>query len=176
MLALAFAAAHPELAGPIALAGCGTFNPLARAEYRKRMGTRLTDALRELLSIEIADPDERLRRRGEALLPAYSYDLSEQPSPARCDARAHDETWDDMLRLQDSGVYPAAFAAIRGPVLMLHGADDPHPGRMILESLQPFLPQLEYRELAPCGHYPWLERWAREDFFSALATWLGKWN
>jgi hypothetical protein len=37
-----------------------------------------------------------------------------------------------MIRLQDHGVYPAAFSAIRSPVLMLHGAVDPHPGRMIL--------------------------------------------
>jgi hypothetical protein len=29
--------------------------------------------------------------------------------------RAHTETWDDMIRLQQTGLYPAAFAAITYP-------------------------------------------------------------
>jgi pimeloyl-ACP methyl ester carboxylesterase len=79
-----------------------------------------------------------------------------------------------MLRLQEEGVYPAAFAAIETPVLMLHGAADPHPGEMIRASLEPFLPQLEYHEWAPCGHYPWLERAVRDEFFAVMGDWLGR--
>jgi pimeloyl-ACP methyl ester carboxylesterase len=78
-----------------------------------------------------------------------------------------------MLRLQAEGVYPRSFAAIESPVLMLHGADDPHPGAMIRDSLTPYLPQLEYRELERCGHYPWLERAAHDEFFATLREWLG---
>ncbi len=79
-----------------------------------------------------------------------------------------------MLRLQAEGTYPAAFGAIRVPVLMLHGAADPHPGRMIRAGLAPYLPQLEYRELDRCGHYPWLEKDARDEFYSVLREWLGR--
>ena len=79
-----------------------------------------------------------------------------------------------MLRLQGEGLYPAAFRSIRSPVLMLHGAADPHPGALIRASLAPHLPQLEYREWERCGHYPWLERAVREEFFSVLREWLGK--
>jgi pimeloyl-ACP methyl ester carboxylesterase len=77
-----------------------------------------------------------------------------------------------MVRLQEEGVYPAAFAAIRSPVLMLHGAVDPHPGGLIRESLERYLPQIEYREWEQCGHYPWLEREVREEFFLVLRGWL----
>jgi pimeloyl-ACP methyl ester carboxylesterase len=93
---------------------------------------------------------------------------------ATCDARAHRETWDDMMRLQDQGVYPASFAAIRAPVLMLHGTVDPHPGQMIRDSLQRYLPQLEYREWRRCGHCPWLERAVWQEFFTVLREWLLK--
>jgi pimeloyl-ACP methyl ester carboxylesterase len=79
-----------------------------------------------------------------------------------------------MVRLQEEGAYPAAFAAIETPVLMLHGAADPHPGRMIRESLAPHLPQLEYREWERCGHYPWLERAVRHEFLDVLRAWLGR--
>jgi pimeloyl-ACP methyl ester carboxylesterase len=77
-----------------------------------------------------------------------------------------------MLRLQEQGVYPAAFAAIDVPVLMLHGDHDPHPGRMIHSGLEPIIQRIEYRELERCGHYPWLEKEAREAFFHALNQWL----
>jgi pimeloyl-ACP methyl ester carboxylesterase len=89
-----------------------------------------------------------------------------------CDARAHQETWDDMMRLQAAGIYPQAFERIRVPVIMLHGTADPHPGQMIRTSLEPYLEQLEYLEWDRCGHYPWLEPAARDDFFRVLVEWL----
>ncbi len=66
------------------------------------------------------------------------------------------------------------FAAITSPVLMLHGSYDPHPGKMIRDSLTPHLSEFEYREFERCGHSPWLERFAREDFFATLRSWLSK--
>jgi pimeloyl-ACP methyl ester carboxylesterase len=77
-----------------------------------------------------------------------------------------------MLSLQEAGVYPAAFAAIRSPVVMLHGTYDPHPGRMVRDALLPHIPQLGYREWARCGHSPWYERHVRDDFFAFLKSWL----
>ena len=41
---------------------------------------------------------------------------------------------------------------------MLHGAYDPHPGRMIHANLRQYMPQHEYREYSRCGHEPWMER------------------
>jgi pimeloyl-ACP methyl ester carboxylesterase len=122
---------------------------------------------------EFPDPDERLAAMGDLMLPVYSCEpVAGGLEVESCDARAHHETWRDMLRLQEEGVYPAAFAAIEAPVLMLHGAVDPHPGRLIRESLAPHLPQLEYHEWARCGHYPWLEQTVRDDFFAVLRRWL----
>lgn len=72
-----------------------------------------------------------------------------------------------------AGAYPAAFAAIVSPVLMLHGTYDPHPGAMIRDSLLPYLPQIEYREWERCGHSPWRERHARDEFLTVLKRWLG---
>ncbi len=110
---------------------------------------------------------------GKLIEPVYSIDpIPGADETLACDARAHEESWADMMRLQDEGVYPAAFAAIRSPVLMLHGAFDPHPGRMIHESLAPILPRLEYREWDQCGHEPWRERRVQKEFFALLRAWL----
>jgi pimeloyl-ACP methyl ester carboxylesterase len=176
MLALAYAAAHPERACPIALIGCGTFDLASRAQLEATLRERMSKELRQQLGVKLRttnDRDERLRLIGELTLPLYACDIITQDLEVEAhDGRAHEETWNDMLRLQTEGVYPASFAAITSPVLMLHGAADPHPGRMIRSSLMPYLPQIEYVEWERCGHYPWLEKSARIEFFAKLRGWL----
>jgi len=176
MLALAHAARYLAETGPIVLIGCGTFDRVARSELAARLDARMTASLRSRLASLLAaypDADERRRVEGELLLPLYCYDLVEPPAEGGpCDARGAEESWNDMLRRQAEGVYPAAFGSIHVPVLMLHGAYDPHPGRRILEGLRPILPQIEYREWERCGHYPWLERATRSEFYEVLTEWL----
>lgn len=178
MLALAYAAAHPEAAGPIVLIGCGTFDPGARKRMQANLAQRMDEELRqrlERLSEEYPDLSEQLRKRHELTESLYLFDpiaLEPKEELLPFDMRAHTETWDDMLRLQKEEVYPAAFAAIGSPVLMLHGDYDPHPGRMIRASLEPYLPHLEYHEWERCGHQPWRERAICAEFFAVLRYWL----
>lgn len=181
MLALAHAAAHPGRAACIVLIGCGTFDPAARQRLQSNIEKRLDAETRERirqLPDAYPDRDQRLEALGNLLLPLYSFNLlssaQETLETEGCDARAHEESWADMVRLQDQGVYPAAFSAIKSPVLMLHGRDDPHPGRMIRERLMPLIPHLEYREWDRCGHYPWLERALGDQFFDLLGRWLAE--
>lgn len=176
MLALAYAAAHPGRARSLVLVGCGTFDVAARTRFRELSERRLRGAVAaeiDRVKREVTDRDERLARIGKLMQEAFICDpVPDEPPPGTCDARANQESWQDMLRLQAEGVYPAAFAAIRSPVIMMHGADDPHPGRMICAGLEPYLPQLEYVEWQRCGHYPWLEKAVRERFYAALREWL----
>ena len=172
MLALAYAAEHPGTAGPLVLIGCGTFDPAARALMRQIIHERLGDDGRrrmERLEEDFADPDERLREQYRLVHPVFDYDPvdedEDEGDAGTFDVRAHTETWTDMLRMQEAGTYPAAFAAVTSAVLMLHGTYDPHPGRMVRDGLRPFLPQIEYREWERCGHSPWHERHVREEFF-----------
>ena len=178
MLALSYAAAHPDTVRALVLIGCGTFDPASRDRMEEIVGERMDDDLRqrlEGLADEIPDPDERLGAMGKLVLPVYSWKLI----PARdetlaYDARGHRETWQDMVRLQDKGTYPQAFSAIDAPAIMLHGTVDPHPGGMIRDNLKSHVPHLEYREWERCGHYPWLEEAARDEFFDVLRDWLTK--
>jgi pimeloyl-ACP methyl ester carboxylesterase len=180
MLALAYAADHPDSVGPIVLVGCGTFDPLSRAALVETRRRRITPELRrtlDRLAEEGLDSDTRLARQYELTRPLeyfdpIAYEADDQDAVEPFDGKAHFQTWADMLRLQEQGVYPAAFRAIRSPVLMLHGDYDPHPGRMIHETLRPFVERLEYRELPRCGHYPWNERNARDALFAIVHDWL----
>lgn len=177
MLALAFAAEQPDALSALALAGCGTFDAASRARMHEILAERIDGDLRrrvKAIQAEITDPDERLRKQFSLVQPLYCWDLVD-PHPdsfRHFDAQAHRESWDDLIRLQESGRYPAAFSAIRCPVAMFHGNYDPHPGRMIRDGLRPFLSHLEYREFQHCGHFLWNEREATPDFFAELRQWL----
>jgi pimeloyl-ACP methyl ester carboxylesterase len=178
MLALAYAAEHPDRAGPLVLIGCGTFDQEARDRLRATVEERTDDDLRrrlKRLAKEFPDPDRRFEAMGDLILPLYAYDVDPAVLEGEpYDARAHQETWSDMVRLQVEGKYPAAFAAIESPVLMLHGAFDPHPGSMIRAGLGPYIPRLEYVEWERCGHYPWAEKAVRDEFFAVLREWLAR--
>jgi pimeloyl-ACP methyl ester carboxylesterase len=176
MLALAFVAEHPDAAKGIVLIGCGTFDTASRQQMQIIRDSRMNAAFRERLkqlSHKYANQDVRLAVLGGLYQQLDSVDLIDIKNDLHvCDAKAHEETWGDMLRLQSEGVYPQAFAAIKAPVLMLHGNDDPHPGMMIRDNLKLVLPQLEYHAWIDCGHYPWLEKAARIDFYDKLIDWL----
>lgn len=176
MLTLAYAAAYSAECVALVLVGCGTFSAASRAEFEERVVARLAASdLEALAAASHSEPDDdhRLAAHGRIMTRVFGYDIEELSSdPRPIDAVAHEQTWTDMRRRQNDGTYPAAFAAIQVPVLMLHGDADPHPGQMISEELRRYVRQLEYRELPHCGHSPWLERQARERFFDELENFL----
>ena len=183
MLGLSYAASHPSAVRALALVGCGTYDEASRAEYERRYQARLDDARRarsEELRIAMANTrtdaerDRMLALRGELAGEVQSVDLlpDAEPTMFPADAAGHEQTWQDVLRRQAAGLEPRTFAAITAPVLMIHGDEDPHPGPMIRDALDPHLARLEYVEIARCGHEPWRERHGREPFLSALRAWL----
>ncbi len=176
MLALAFASAYPGEASRLVLVGCGTFDGYSRRLLERNLQERMTPTLAERLravSRRTRDADVRLAVTARLVEPLYSCELlPHADETVRYDARGQRETWRDMLSLQRNAIYPAAFVRVREPVLMLHGDLDPHPGERIRDTLALVMPQLEYIALEHCGHYPWWERYARDQFYNSLIAWL----
>ncbi|HVY31638.1 MAG TPA: alpha/beta hydrolase [Polyangiaceae bacterium] len=187
MLGLSFASRYPASVAKLVLVGCGTYDEATRARLnatlRERLGpdrTRRADALLRQAEHE-TNPELRdaaLHQFGamHAELETYApvADEPEDVVSLPTDAAGHSETWQDVLRLQRDGIEPAAFSRISAPVLMIHGAYDPHPGAATRDFLRPYIPQLEYLELPRCGHEPWRELHAREAFGVALRDWLNE--
>lgn len=180
MLALCCAAETERPLGPVVLVGSGTFDLESRAEQRRRREAlpptpEVAARVAQLRARVGADPDD------EAAFGELGSLLSEleliDPLPhaadfevIRFDRRGNQSAWSDMLRLQQEGVYPERFARVRSRVTLIQGAQDTHPGELIRASLSPVLPGVRYVELEQCGHYPWLERQAREPFLAALRS------
>jgi hypothetical protein len=86
---------------------------------QETVAQRMSTGVRKRLerAEQLTNADERLKAFADAIAPIYSYDpLPSLRSNENVDARAQQETWDDMVRLQMEGTYPAAFANIRVPV------------------------------------------------------------
>lgn len=180
MLALTFAARHPQRVTQLILVGCGTFDEESRAVYQHRMQLRLSSADTsrwESLEFRLGEETDAARRNilfaeiAETGLRAQAVDpLTTDLEAIVFDEQGYRESWSDALQLQQENVQPEEFRNIKVPVLMLHGEDDPHPGRMIRASLAPFIPHISYREFCKCGHVPWLELYAKNKFLAALSA------
>lgn len=186
MLALSYAARHPERIRALALVGCGTYDQASRDVFEANLQARLDDRGRTALTslearlastTESAERNRLFGRLGALVDAAQAVDplprdRREAALLRRADWKGYRETWADVLRLQADGIEPAAFAAIRAPAIMFAGRQDAHPGRQVFEGLLRWLPQLELVELDSCGHEPWRELAAREPFFDRLCAWL----
>ncbi|MDI9635543.1 alpha/beta hydrolase [Kamptonema cortianum] len=177
MLSLSFASLYPTRCKQLILLGCGTFSLASRAEYERIMAERTDPSRKEALKAAIENA-QSMEERGRAFA-AYgafstnlqAFDPIPDPYPepeSNFDLIGHRETWKDVLRLQSEGIEPARFANINCPVTLIHGDHDPHVGRALLADLQPFIPQIKYIELPDCGHEPWLESGARDEFLQLL--------
>jgi pimeloyl-ACP methyl ester carboxylesterase len=187
MLALSYASQYPERVTRLMLIGCGAYNETCRAEITDTLKLRLGEAgLKQVALLQqqltnaqdSATRDAILRNLGGAFSLIESYELIETTETARdelpADAQGHDETWQDVLRLQREGLEPSRFSAIDAPVMLIHGDTDPHPGASTRELLKAHLPQLEYLEFERCGHEPWRELYARDQFLATLRIWLNR--
>ena len=55
-------------------------------------------------------------------------------------------------------------------VLSIHGNHDPHPAEGVQKPLTAVLADFRFVLLERCGHTPWLERQARDEFYRVLRT------
>ena len=57
---------------------------------------------------------------------------------------------------------------IQCPVVAIHGDHDPHPAEGVREPLHRVLKSFRFILLEDCGHKPWIEKRAKDKFFSIL--------
>src|SRR5262249_848835 len=77
--------------------------------------------------------------------------------------------------LRKSGRLLELGQRIKCPVVAIHGDYDPHPVEGVHEPLAAALENFRLILLKNCGHRPWNERLARDEFFMALREELARW-
>jgi pimeloyl-ACP methyl ester carboxylesterase len=182
MLSFIFAAQYPSFVEKLILVSSGVFEDrYAEGIAATRLG-RLTEkeiAAVDSLSRTLDDPTATEKNKvfaelGNYMSKADSFDpILDEGSIIECQYGVFRDVWKDAQEMRTSGRLLALGRQICCPVLAIHGDYDPHPAEGIRTPLAGVLKDFTFVLLNKCGHRPWLESAAREEFYAILEQELG---
>lgn len=176
-LSMIFAARYPEYVNKLILVGCG---PLEEKYALTIIGARLSRlssgeiqevrALTEALnSPGTANKNEIFSRFGKLISKADTMDpLPDDDEEVAMREEVYQSVWAEAEELRRSGELLKIIKQVRCPVLAIHGDYDPHPAEGVEKSLRQAVKDFRFILLKGCGHEPWKERRARDEFYSIL--------
>jgi pimeloyl-ACP methyl ester carboxylesterase len=139
---------------------------------------RLNDEEKSLLENLIQDFSDKLNRIdaersllniGKLMQKADSFNIIPEPSAVILpNVDVFRMISNEASELRRSGELLQLGKSISCPVVAIHGDYDPHPYQGVQEPLGRILESFRMFLLTDCGHDPWLERSARNEFFDIL--------
>lgn len=184
VLALFLAARHKELVKKLILIGSAVFDAESSSRIEGIRLNRLSDENRrrheqiryEMQSQSMEERGELMKEWGEILDDTDSYDpLTRDLEVIEVQYEIFSKVWPDFVVLRDTpGYLKKEFSKIDVPAIVIHGDYDPHPIEGIRPFLESCLVDIHFHILPECGHYPWIERQARERFFKILQNEVAK--
>lgn len=141
---------------------------LERLDAEKRKRYEMIVA--ELKKGESANSDALAKEWGDIIFDADVYDpLTRDLEVLEVQYELYKKVWSDFVALRDvPGLLRSQFSKIDTPTVVIHGEFDPHPVEGIRPFLESCLRDVRFHILPECGHYPWIERRARGEFFDIL--------
>jgi pimeloyl-ACP methyl ester carboxylesterase len=123
------------------------------------------------------DKDTLLARLGALASKTDTYDpIKEEPVAADSvdlQGKIFQGVWAEAAAMRRSGGLLDLAKQIQCPVVAIHGEYDPHPAAGVQESLSERLENFRFLLLKHCGHTPWIDRQARQEFYALLKSELG---
>lgn len=141
----------------------------------KRLSEDERDEVRQLLMrINALDhPIHKLEldRFERLMTQADSVNLLDEKNPTLLlDPKVFNSVWSEFTMMRADGQLLEAGKKISCPVVVIHGDYDSHPIDGIVNPLKTVIEDLDCRIFENCGHYPWLEKEVRENFFEYLRS------
>ena len=171
------AARYPALVKKLILVGGGPFEEKYAAgimETRlsrlgQQAGSEVVSMMAALEDPATSDKDALFARLGRLMSESDSYEpLSQESEILEYRHDIYKGVWPQAAELRRSGRLLVLGERIRCPVVAIHGDYDPHPAAGVKEPLRRVLKDFRFILLAKCGHYPWMERQARDEFYNIL--------
>lgn len=176
-LSLMVAAQAPAVVTKLILMGSGPFDERHAGGILAARLERLAPADREVVLEGLAilsgqaagDAATAFARVGRLLGRADAFDPEpEDLSTVSFDVDIFRRVWPEAAEWRRSGRLLALAGCISCPVVALHGEADPHPVAGVEEPLGEVVADFRCVRLARCGHKPWVERQARDEFLAKL--------
>ena len=120
------------------------------------------------------NPDEQdkntiLLRFGEIMSKADSYNqIPHQTDVIECQYGINKSITEEAGKLRSSGKLLAYGKTITCPVVAIHGDVDSHKAEGVREPLMRVVKNFRFILLEKCGHDPWYEQEARDEFYRIL--------
>ena len=180
------AASCPALIKKLILIASAPFDEKYAAEIQRNRFQRLSvkdrmnvaEIIETLQGPSRKDNNRTLERLGAILSKADAYNPCKQPSenPDELIFRAdiYRKVWAEGRQYRKSGKLWNLGKHITCPVVAVHGDFDPHPAAGVAKPLGSTLKQFRFILLKNCGHKPWLEHEAKEEFFRILKAELSE--
>ncbi|HII02710.1 TPA: alpha/beta hydrolase [Methanosarcinaceae archaeon] len=177
MLSYIFTASHPELVKKLILVGSGPYEEKYADIIRRTRGSRLSkdgwtgnsSLAPALNNLSNGNKNASFARFGQLMSHADSYDpLPHDDEVLEYQYVINKNVWGDASKLRGNGKLLALGKKIRCPVFAIHGDYDPHPFEGVRDPLSGVLKNFRYVLLEKCGHRPWIEREAKEQFYDVL--------
>ena len=174
-------AGHLGLVKKLILVGSGPFEHHYAAQIHKTRLSRMTrDEAQEFENIiqELNDPGLKLspdtyQRLGSLASKADQYDpLEVEQDDLDESRRSMGNRFFGVLgeaqAMRKDGRLLALGRKITIPVTAIHGVYDPHPAAGVFEPLGRYLADFRFIPVENCGHKPWIEKGAKDEFMSIL--------
>ena len=117
----------------------------------------------------IKNKNTLLARFGQLMSKADSYNtLPDDNETFEFDFNINQKVWAETGELRRSGSLLESGKNVRCPVIAIHGDYDPHPAAGVNEPLSHIIKNFRFFLLKNCGHKPWVEKDARDDFYRIL--------
>lgn len=179
-LAYILASKYPMLVRKLILVGSGPFEAeYVRTLEENRYSRMSCEEKAEVESIidylcreDTEKKDEQLARLGELVEKVDNYDIeeieTERLDKVQVEGDTFQQVWSEGSKLRESGQLLEYGKKIECPVIAIHGDYDPHPAEGVKEPLSKAIEDFQFHLLEKCGHSPWKERYAREEFYRII--------
>lgn len=176
-LAALFAAVHPEMTKHVILVGCPPLDDKFVSEIgrirRENLNAEDAEIFRRVVENRAADGD--LARMSEILNRADNFCIIEREKHAadHVDSEMYNSIWPEAAAMRTSGELKNAFREIQCGITLIQGAKDPHPHFGVTQPLSEMGVPCESHILDKCGHSPFMEKFAMDEFYRIVGDIIG---
>lgn len=175
-LAMIYAALYPEKVAKIIIISSAPFRKEDDRLIRKTRLARMTPEKQKLFisgSKELKSKkkieDIKLKEHIKLIKKVDSYELiADYDEVVEFRYDLYKKIWAEASLMRKNNKLISYLKEVQCPIKVIHGDYDPHPCRKIIEPLEKYDKDYQLYLLKDCGHKPWIEKKAYNEFFCIL--------
>lgn len=171
-LAAFFAEKHPECIRHMILIGSAPLEDKYVPEISTRRFQNISEKDRVIFQrlIDNRATEEDMEKISDIVQKSDNYcpENREKHEADNTDSEMYHKIWSEAAKLRTSGQLLKSFQNIKSKIYLIQGEADPHPAEGVTLPLQENHVPCEAYILRKCGHNPFMEKYAKNEFYKIL--------